>query len=111
MRYTFLLCRNFALRNVIKQEQEKATQGEKHGLFWELEAIESGVNFLRKLAKSLNRGQVGGWCNNVHMYNETYDEKREIIESLLKIYLDAIEKELHDCRLLNAQIFREWTKL
>ena len=79
-------------------------QGEKHGILWELEAIESGVNFLRKLGKSLNRGRVGGWCDNAHL-------KREIIESLLKIYLDAIRKELYDCQLLNAQIFKEWTKL
>ena len=55
----------------------------------------------------------GGWCNNVHLFpsnDEAYAEKREIIESLLKIYLDAIRKELQDCQLLNAQIFREWTK-
>ena len=96
---------------MIKQEHEKATQGEKHGILWELEAIESGVNFLRKLGKSLNRGRVGGWCNNVHRYNEAYDEKRDVIESLLKTYLDAIRKELYDCQLLNAQIFKEWAKL
>ena len=114
LRYTFLLCRNFALRNVLKQEHEKAMQGEKQGILWELEAIKSGVNFLRKLAKTINRGRVGGWCDNVHLIstkNETYEEKREIIESLLKIYLDAIRKELYDCQLLNAQIFKEWAKL
>ena len=85
LRYTFLLCRNFGLRNIIKQEHEKAMQGEKHGILWELEAIESGVNFLRKLGKSLNRGRVGGWCNNVHRYNEAYDEKEMSLRAYLKL--------------------------
>ena len=106
-----MLCRNFGLRIVLKQEYEKAMHGEKQGVLWELEAIKTGVNFLRKLGKSLNRGRVGGWCNNVHRYNEAYDEKRDVIESLLKTYLDAIRKELYDCQLLNAQIVKEWTKL
>ena len=89
LRYTFLLCRNFALRNIIKTEHENVTKGEKRGIFWELEAIKSGVNFLRKLGKLLNKGRVGGWCDNGHLFpskDEVYEEKREIMESLLKIY-------------------------
>ena len=109
-----MLCRNFGIRLILKQEYEKAIQGEKQGVLWELEAIKTGVNFLRKLAKSINRGRVGGWCDNAHLFpskDETYEEKRDVIESLLKIYLDAIRKELYDCQLLNAQIFKEWAKL
>ena len=109
-----MLCRNFGLRIVLKQEYEKTMQGEKQGVLWELEAIKTGVDFLRKLAKSINRGRVGGWCDNAHLIpskNETYEEKRDVIESLLKTYLDAIRKELYDCQLLNAQIFKEWAKL
>ena len=109
-----MLCRNFGLRLILKQEYERAMQGEKQGVLWELEAVKTGVDFLRKLARTIDRGRVGGWCDNAHLIpskNGTYEEKRDVIESLLKFYLDAIRKELHDCQLLNAQIFKEWNKL
>ena len=113
-RYTYLLCRNFALRGVIRSEFENVENGEKRGIAKELEAIESGINFLRKLSKKLNQGRVKGWCDNGHFVpskNETYEEKRELIEKALKLYLKAIRKELVDCELLNLQIALEWIKI
>ena len=109
-----MLCRNFGIRLILKQEYEKAIQGEKQGVLWELEAVKIGVDFLRKLAITIDYGRVGGWCDNAHLIpskNGSYEEKRDVIESLLKFYLDAIRKELHDHRLLNAKIFKEWNKL
>ena len=71
-----------------------------------LKAIDSGINFLRKLSAKLNPGRVKGWCDNGHFVpsRNKYEEKRELIEKASKLYLKAIRKELVDCELLNLQI-------
>ena len=49
---------------------------------------------MKVLKKATLKGNIK--AVDKHRYNEVYDEKRDVIESLLKTYLDAIRKELYE---------------
>ena len=62
LRYVYLLCRNLPLRITLRIGYMGLDQGENLGFKMEMQMVAMGVEFLRKLGKTLNKKQVEGWC-------------------------------------------------
>ena len=101
LRYAYLLCRNLPLRITLRIGYMGLEQGENLGFKMEMQMVEMGVEFLRKLGKTLNEKQVDGWCKDRHEKKGCwYKTVREEIEKSLQIKLEEVKQNWSQIQLM-----------
>ena len=76
-------------------------QGENLGFKMEMQMVEMGVEFLRKLGKTLNEKQVDGWCKDRHKDKGCwYKTVRKEIEKSLQIKLEEVKQNWSQIQLM-----------
>ena len=93
LRYAYLLCRNMPLRITLRIGYMGLEQGENCGFKMEMKMVEMGVEFLRKLGRTLNDKQVAGWCKNKHEDKECwYMSIRKELETSLQAKIEEVRE-------------------